>query len=205
MRPGPLLDSSWVGSEEPSSARSHDRLTPSPTSSSARCRLSAICQQNVCERGETSGNQTTSTDTGNHQKHRLSRLNVTQRHWTTCSDSGVQVPPPTPGRNDQGFGPGRLLFRVGPNCGYTPPARDFSPRNLQLPGSEADCAVHHNGLAPTAYESTRNAVSSVGANDGDIGNCRAAVDSARGRPARGAHQWSRLRDPRRARGTPAST
>ena len=45
-----------------------------------RCRLSAICQQNVRERDETSGNQTTSADTSGARKRHLTRLNVAQRH-----------------------------------------------------------------------------------------------------------------------------
>ena len=48
--------------EEPSSALSHLRLMAVGWRAQTRCRLSAICQQNVRELDETSGNQTTPVD-----------------------------------------------------------------------------------------------------------------------------------------------
>ena len=47
---------------EPSSARSHLRLMAAGWGAQTRCRLSAICQQNVRQLDETGGNQTTPVD-----------------------------------------------------------------------------------------------------------------------------------------------
>jgi hypothetical protein len=78
-------------------------LDAAPLTSTARCRLSAICPRNVRERGETSGNQTTSAETVARRKYALNRLIVTKRHLTRSPHTGVQVPFDTRYRRLQGL------------------------------------------------------------------------------------------------------
>jgi hypothetical protein len=63
----------------------------------AGCRLSAICQQFVRERGEIRPYGAPQDNGSVVQNPLSSRLNVTRRHSPRRTESGVQVPPPTLG------------------------------------------------------------------------------------------------------------